>query len=72
MLLADLRRPLLNSRALDLDGRPADPASEVMVVPGVVPAASVEGFSIGAHDGIDLSGIGESLEGSIDGGQPDR
>src|SRR5690606_16333437 len=61
--------PPLDGGPLDLDGTTAVAADQVVVVPGA--AHPVDGLTlVGAQD-VDLAGLGERLEGPVDGGEPD-
>jgi hypothetical protein len=66
----DLFRPLLDGPALDLDAAAADPACQVVVVPGRA-ALPVEGLARGVADRVDRALLAEHLEVAVDGGEPD-
>ena len=61
--------PALHRRAGHLDGAPAGPADQVVVVALAAPA--VEVLAAGRAHHVDLAGVGEPLQGAVDGGQPD-
>jgi hypothetical protein len=61
--------PAFDSRAFDLNGAPAVPANEMVMV--AHRATSVGGFAVVGADQVELVGIGHHLKSAIDGGQPD-
>src|SRR6266545_4450489 len=64
----DLLGPLLHRRALHLLGPAAGPAHQVMVVLAAV-AAAVELLAVGQAHLVDLTGVGEDLQGPVHRGQ---
>ena len=69
MFAGDLGGPRLDVTALDLDGRPACPAHQMVVM--VIRAAPVHRFTgIGAQ-GVDRAGRGHLLQRAVHGGQAD-
>jgi hypothetical protein len=62
--------PLFDFWAFNLDGAPAEPADEVMVV-AVGRAAPVQGLAVIASERIQLPAVGESTELVVDGRQGD-
>ena len=69
MCASDLGGPRLDLAALDLDGRAARPAHQVVMV--VVGAAPVQRFAGVGAQRVDQSGGGHRLQRAVDGGQPD-
>ena len=70
VLGGDRPGPALDGRPLDLDG-PAAAAADQVVVVGVG-AAPVDRLAVLGAQHVDLAGVGEPLQGPVDGGQPDR
>ena len=67
--LGDALRPLLDGGPFDLDGEAARPAHQVMVMAGGT--TPIDRLAVVGAEYVDGPGVGEGLEGSIDGGQPD-
>src|SRR5450756_2938796 len=68
---ADPRGPGLDARSVDLHGRAARPADQVVVVLATL-APTVEGLALAGSDHIDLVRLGERLQRAVDRGEPDR
>jgi hypothetical protein len=69
VLLGDPGGPALDGGAGDLDRTTADPADQVMVVPGRT--APVRHFAVTGPQRVDLAALSHRLQGPVDGGQPD-
>jgi hypothetical protein len=69
VLGCDRPGPPLHGRTLDLDGPAAAAADQVVVGVG---AAPVDRLTVLGAQHVHLAGVGEPLQGPVDGGQPDR
>src|SRR5690625_3345931 len=70
VLRRHLLRPGLDEAPADLHGGAAPAAHEVVVVLDAL-AAPVEGLAVVGAQHVDLTGLGQRLEGAVDGGEPD-
>src|SRR6185312_7809952 len=68
--LRDGLRPRLDRGSLDLDGRAAPPAHQVVVVLGAR-APPVDGLARVGAEHVDLAAVGQRLQGAVHGGEAD-